>query len=122
MNKRIKELRNFLHLSQKEFGEQIGVSRDVIANIENERATPSEPLIRLICRQFSADYFWLTEGTGEMIHVSQNPMADRIDDLIDGDNETAKAVLKTFAYFTDDDWKMFERFIDLVHNNLHIDK
>ena len=37
MNSRIKELRKSLKLSQTDFGKHLGVSRDVINNIENKR-------------------------------------------------------------------------------------
>ena len=46
LHERIKELRkNYLHLSQTEFGEKVGVSRSVINNIErNVLARPDQKL------------------------------------------------------------------------------
>lgn len=63
---RIRTLRKDLKLSQKEFGEKIGVSRDVIGNIEYQRVDPTELIIKQICSSFNVNYFWLTEGEGEM--------------------------------------------------------
>ena len=66
---RIRDLRkNKLHLSQSEFGNRLGVSRSVIANIElNMLARPDqkEPLYKLICKEFGVNYEWLTSGKGE---------------------------------------------------------
>lgn len=47
---RIKEVRTSHKLSQPKFAEQLGVTRDVIANIETGRVEPKEPLLMLICR------------------------------------------------------------------------
>lgn len=70
LGQRIRELRkNHLDLTQEQFGEKLGVSRDVIKNIElNLLARPEqkEPLLRLICCTFNVNYEWLKEGTGEM--------------------------------------------------------
>lgn len=67
---RIKELRkNHLKLSQAAFGEKLGVNRDVINNIENNRlAKPDQKLslIKLMCKEFSVSEEWLLNGSGSM--------------------------------------------------------
>ena len=81
MNTRIKEVRNALKLSRDEFGEKLGVSRDVIANIELDRlANPKqkEPLIRLICEKFNINYEWLTTGQGEMYIETKTSFVERL--------------------------------------------
>ena len=68
---RIRDLRkNYLHLSQAAFGEKLGVSRDVIKNIElNALARPEQKLslIKLICKEFSVNEDWILNGTEPMI-------------------------------------------------------
>lgn len=69
MSIRIKEIRKSLKMSRDEFGERLGVSRDVIANIElNRLARPEqkEGLLKLMCKEFNVNYEWLTTGEGEM--------------------------------------------------------
>ena len=66
---RIKVLRESLFgkkISQEEFGELLGVSRSVIANIEYGRVEPSPVMIRAICLQFDVNETWLRTGEGEM--------------------------------------------------------
>ena len=67
---RIKELRkNTLKMSQAAFGERLGVNRDVINNIENNRLSRPEQklsLYKLICSEFNISEKWLLDGTGEM--------------------------------------------------------
>lgn len=70
MYERIRELRkNHLKLSQAMFGKKLGVSRDVIKNIElNILARPEqkEPIYKLICEKFNVNENWLKYGKGEM--------------------------------------------------------
>jgi len=67
---RIKELRKkYLHLSQADFGEKLGVNRDVISNIEiNRLARPDQKLslYKLICSEFNVNEAWLLNGTEPM--------------------------------------------------------
>ena len=71
MHDRIRELRkNYLHMSQAAFGSKLGVNRDVINNIENNRLAKPEQklsLIKLMCREFSVNEEWLLNGIEPMI-------------------------------------------------------
>ena len=70
MHDRIRELRkNYLHMSQAAFGSKLGVNRDVINNIENNRLAKPEQklsLIKLMCREFSVNEEWLLHGSMPM--------------------------------------------------------
>lgn len=112
INERVKELRKSLGLTQVEFGEKIAVAQGYLTNIESGRREVTEKIIKLICATFNVDYFWLTTGEGQMFHESSNPVADRINDLLEGENETAKALFRAFAYCSDDDWKLVQKFMD----------
>ena len=48
-------------------------------------------------REFSIDYLWFTTGQGEMLHVSDNALEDRIEELLEGENETAKALFQSLC-------------------------
>lgn len=61
----IKKLRKMLGLSQAEFGERLGVSRDVIGNIEYGRVTPKEVFLNHLCEVFNINKEWLLKGYGE---------------------------------------------------------
>lgn len=66
-----------LQLTQSEFAEKLGVKRDVINNIENNRLKRpelQEPVYRLICKEFGVNEDWLRTGTGgdENIFVPEN--------------------------------------------------
>ena len=53
MRNRVRELRTEHGWSQTELGERLGVSRQTINAIENERYDPSLPLAFLIAKAFS---------------------------------------------------------------------
>lgn len=66
IEERIRELRKSLKLSQTAFGEKLGVSRDVISNLEQSRVVPSDLIINMICAKFGVNEDWLRSGDGEM--------------------------------------------------------
>ncbi len=53
MRNRVRELRTERGWSQTELGERLGVSRQTVNAIENERYDPSLPLAFLIAKAFS---------------------------------------------------------------------
>lgn len=63
---RVKQLRKTLKLSQPAFGEKLGVSKDVIVNIELERVPVKDLMVKHICRTFNVNPLWLESGEGEM--------------------------------------------------------
>lgn len=67
---RIRELRKkHLHMTQTDFGKQLGVNRDVIGNMELNRLVRPEQklsLLKLICKEFSVNEEWLINGNGPM--------------------------------------------------------
>ncbi len=66
VSERIKAIRKTLQLSQAEFGRELGVSRDVIGNIEYERVEPKHVFLEHLCRVFNINYDWLYSGSGDM--------------------------------------------------------
>lgn len=65
INKRIKELRKGLGLSQEEFGTKIGLKKSAASWIEQEGHTITDQNIRLICDTFHVNERWLRTGEGE---------------------------------------------------------
>lgn len=112
---RIKELRkNTLKMSQAAFGERLGVNRDVINNIENNRLSRPEQklsLYKLICSEFNISEEWLLNGTGDMYASNEAEYGALIDRVMTGQNEFAKNIFKTFALFDEKDWEALQAMI-----------
>ena len=66
INKRIRELRDVLNISQESFGNSIGLSKSGISNIENGTRNVTEKHILLINTAFNVNEKWLRTGEGEM--------------------------------------------------------
>lgn len=72
MSARIRAIREALHLSQREFGEGLGVSRDVISNIEYGRVQPKKLFLQHMCQLYNVNEYWLQTGKGDMFDKSAN--------------------------------------------------
>lgn len=66
-------------MSQREFGKSLGVSRDVMANIENNRVQPSATFILLLCSVYNVNMHWLETGNGEPILVDKSNLKKAMD-------------------------------------------
>lgn len=70
MKDRIKKIRRHFDLTQREFGERIGVKANTIATYEGGRNDPIDSVVTLICREFRVNEKWLRTGEGEMLAPS----------------------------------------------------
>ena len=66
MNERIRAVRTAAGLTQPEFAEKLGLTKNFISLIENGQREPSDRTVRDICRVFGVNEAWLRTGEGEM--------------------------------------------------------
>lgn len=78
MNERLKKLRTTLGLSMEKFSNRIGVTKSAISRLESGQINFTEQMLRSICREFRVNYFWLTEGDGEMFTGTPETVVDEI--------------------------------------------
>lgn len=79
MNTRIKEIRKSLNITQEEFGNQIGLTRSVISEMENATAPILDRTIFLICSKFNVNEEWLRNGNGEMFNFTDKRFKEFFD-------------------------------------------
>ncbi len=53
-------------LTQEEFGEEIGVSRQTVNAYERDRQKPNMRMIEAMCTKYNVSPFWLLTGNGKM--------------------------------------------------------
>lgn len=75
---RIKELRTVLNLSQESFGKKLGVTGASVSRIEKGERALTEQMALSICREFHVNYFWLTEGNGDMFTGTPQSAVDEL--------------------------------------------
>ena len=78
MNERIKKLRKTLDLTQQEFSNCIGCSRNLVANYEIGNRNPSSSVINNICKTFHVSETWLRTGVGEMFDQTEETAVGRL--------------------------------------------
>lgn len=118
MYERIKLLRTEqLHMTQTEFGEALGVKRDVINNIENNRLKnpeKQEPIYRLMCEKFNVSEEWLRTGEGEMfVPLTKNQLITEFAaNLVMEDNTFKKRLFEALAKLNESEWEVLEKLAD----------
>lgn len=66
MNERIRMLREDKEMTRAAFGQRLGVSGDVINNLERGRVEIKDHIVKLICAEYNVNEEWLRDGKGTM--------------------------------------------------------
>lgn len=119
MGDRIKQIRLAAGLTQQQFAERIGLSRNFIAVIETSDRKPSDRTLSDICREFNVSLAWLQDGVGEMyVQRSANEeLALLVTDIMsDADDSFRKRFISLLMALPPEDWGKIERFISDLQN------
>ena len=112
MNERIRKLRKHLDMTQREFGERLGIKGNTIANYELGRNEPIDAVISLICREFNVNEEWLRNGTGEMfVEMDKEDLLFEWAGRVLGNRSSSfkKNFVKMLMSLTEDEWELLER-------------
>ena len=112
VGERIKELRkNILGLSMEAFGEKLGVAKNTVSQWESGKNTISESMIKAICREYNVNYFWLTEGDGDVFIDLPETALDELC-LEYGLDEFERSIILEFIKLSYDERKVIKKYID----------
>lgn len=117
MGEQIKLLRKHYKMTQTEFGQKIGVSRDVINNIENKGIVPSEPIIKLIISEFGVNREWLETGSGKMLKdfSRDEEIAYFVGSVLSDESDSFKKRFMTMLASLDEDgWELLARMAETL--------
>ena len=79
MKDQVRALRKSLNLSQGEFAESIGLTKNYISLVETGKRSLADRTIRDICRIYSVNEHWLRTGEGEpYIKGSEDELAELV--------------------------------------------
>lgn len=108
INNRIKEIRQSKGLTQSQFSEIIGLSRNYIALIEIGERVPSDRTISDICREFNVNEEWLRTGEGEMFKPkSRNEeLQEFLLRSVDDPSGIQVKLLSVMARLSTDQWEL----------------
>lgn len=108
---RVKELRISRDLSQTEFGQKINKKQTTIAGYENNTKTVIERTKKDICRVFNVSYAWLVDGIEPMYSDNDAYLKEKIDIIMEGENEFHKNLVKQTLDLTDDELTLLYKII-----------
>lgn len=83
MNRRVKEIRIALGLSQDAFGAKLGLKRAAVSRIESGAVNLTETNVILICERFNVSREWLLNGIGEMFLPESSDSLDALAEQYD---------------------------------------
>lgn len=121
INDRIKQIRKYLRLSQPEFGKRLGVSRDVIANIDRDAVEPKMLFLEHLCQVYKVNPDWLLHGEGEMFFDSpedkdEDELADFFNAVLSNKKpEACKNTMLVFSRIKDDQWELVGSILDIYY-------
>lgn len=119
VKKRIEEIRKHEELSRAAFGERLGVSGDVINNLERGRVEAKEHIIKLICNVYNVNEHWLKTGEGEMFNpmsVNEELSAFLGDLIVDQSESFKKRLITALTKLRPEQWDLLEEIIDTVND------
>ena len=113
---RILSFRKSQGLSRRAFGERLGVSESVIANIElNRLARPEQkdPLYKLICKEFHLNEKWLLTGVGDQfLEDLEEDEFTRAAAEIAATDPRAQKLLLDYWHLNEEDKELFWNFMN----------
>ncbi|NBK19166.1 helix-turn-helix transcriptional regulator [uncultured Oscillibacter sp.] len=111
MGERVKALREKLGITQEEFSQRLGTTRNTITNYEANRRAPMDATIKSICREFDVNEEWLRTGEGEMF--TQMSRTDEISafvgNILRGEPDFRQKFISVLARMTPDEWQLLEK-------------
>lgn len=119
MRERLILLRKELGLSQREFGERIGLTRAAIASYEYGTAKPTGIALTAIEKEYGARREWLETGEGEMLKTGrqERQIAQEILEAHKAD-QTFRAIVDAYLRLGERDRKAIRRYIDLLSQSV----
>ncbi|MBE6943838.1 MAG: helix-turn-helix transcriptional regulator [Ruminococcaceae bacterium] len=112
MKERIKQIRNHEGCTQSAFGEKLGVKGNTVTGWETGIRTPSDAIIKSICRIFNINEDWLRTGEGEMqTPISRDAaIAAFMNDVMKGEDANfRKRLIAALSKLDVSEWELLEK-------------
>lgn len=118
LKERIAQVRKVYKLTQKEFGERIGVAANTVTNYESGNRSPIDAVLVSICREFGVSEEWLRTGEGDMIPTTteEEMLAGLFGQTIMTDGPK-KRIVSAALKMTEEECKLIESLIEKLYNS-----
>mgnify|MGYP002521351515 CR=1 FL=1 len=111
MNDRIKQVRQSNNLTQMQFANRLGLSRNFVALVETGARVPSDRTIADICREFNIREEWLRGGSGDMLQrlTRDQELAEFFGKVVaDPDDAPRKRFISILSKLSPDEWQLLD--------------
>lgn len=114
INERFREVREHLKLSQDDFANMANRTRSEIKNIEYNKTSPKEEVIKAVCAAHGINRKYLELGEEPMLMPAPEEDTAYINDLLaESDNpfyETIRAILRAYSECSPEDQRAIKAF------------
>lgn len=116
MKDQVRALRQSLNLSQEDFAEKVGLTKNYISLVETGKRSLADRTIRDICRMYSVNEHWLRTGEGEpYIKGSEDELAELVGRLYKDKGsmryKMSLELCRSMEKMTDEQLKGFGEFV-----------
>ena len=107
-------------MTQQEFANKLGSTRDNIGGYETGRRNPSAAVISLICTKFNVNEDWLRTGNGEMfIELTRDEQIENfVGDVLKSEEDSfKKKFISMLSALDESDWEVLQKMVELMQEN-----
>lgn len=115
MNERLKKIREYAGLSQKEFSERIHIGSSTLAMFETGDRKIKDIHISTICAEFGINEKWFRTGEGEMLikQTRDEKIAHFIGQMLKEEGDSfKKRLIDLLCALDEQDWQALERIAE----------
>lgn len=118
MNERIKQVRTNAKLTQTEFADKLGLTKNYISLVENGNREPSDRTINDICDKFGVNPVWLRTGAGEpFVPLSRSEELAAIFEKVEVGDDAKSRLIRAMARMPDEAFPAFAKFVEQLYQN-----
>ena len=112
---RVREIRKELGLTLEKFGEVIGLKKNSVSQIENDKNGLTDSTAKAICREFHVNYYWLTEEKGDKFTATPESVVNEIAEEYNLD-EMDKKIIEKYLELSDEHRKVIKEYLQSIFN------
>lgn len=115
MNERLKEVRKYAGLTQREFSERIHVANSTLAQLETGDRKLKDIHITMICNEFGINEHWFRTGEGKMLtqQSRDEKIAHFIGQALAEEGDTfKKRLINLLCSLDEQDWEALQRIAE----------
>ena len=116
MKNRLKEIRNYFQLSQREFASKINISQSSLAMFEAGSRKIKDIHINRIISEFPINEHWLRTGEGKMLNeLSQKgQLLSNLEENLINDDKFIRNFVNTYMHLNSNNKKVIIQFFEEV--------